>query len=122
MNYEPKDVVPLMRNPSEEIISKVCRKCPFFETKAGNEPVEIQQALQDALELEEIFNLGIVPSFSDVIGGALTLHQIAALKGLKLGRTLADKARNQDIQKKIRQQANQPSSNQKNASSNQETF
>ena len=104
MNYEPNTATRLLSCPSQEIISEVCRKCPLFETKPGNEPAELKAPLNDALELEELFELGFKPTFQEVMTGALTIKQIAALKGLKLGRNKAEKSRGKEIKHRVRQQ------------------
>lgn len=117
MEYEPREAARLLRCPSQEIINKVCPSCPFFETKSGNEPQEIRQALSDALELEELFAIGFQPTFTEVVNGAISINQIAALKGLKLGRDLAEREKVKEIKKKTNQQTQSSNPQSGNSSS-----
>lgn len=107
LHFQQNEIPQLIERPPQEIINTVCGNCPLFPTKPGNEPVEIASTLNSALELEELFGIGFKPSFADVMNGALNIKQIAALKGLKNGRDLAQSARNQDTKKKIKQQQSQ---------------
>ena len=68
----------------EVMTQEICRGCKLVDSKPGNQPRDLAEAISTAIELDQVKECGGTFAYPD----GLTPFQWASLKGLNAGRAL----------------------------------